>query len=414
MGSGDEVKVAFISQWFDPEVGSAAIPGAIVRSLQARGNEVEVVTGFPNYPRGRLYDGYRMRPYKRETLRGTTVHRVPLYPSHDGSAARRALCFLTFMLSASTLGVWLSRRCAVALVYSTPATVGMAGVVSRRLFGRPFVLYIQDMWPDTVTATGMVPGKYSRPVEWLLGFFCRMVYRSAARIAVISPGMKDLLVGRGVSSSKVDVIYNWVDEDVFRHVPHTLQSSTFEVMYAGNIGDVQGLEVAVNAMAAIDANCNAVLRLVGDGVARPRLERLAEDLGVAHRVRFEGSRDVKEMAELMASADVQLVSLRDDPLFHITMPSKIQSILACGQALIVCAPGDAARLADECGAGVAVPAGNAAALAQAIREMSALPLDELLEMGARGRRFYEERLSSAVGARMLEEALTVALRQGSA
>src|SRR5690606_8986531 len=104
------VKIAFVTQWYDPEVGSAAIPGAIVRALIARGHEVEVVTGFPNYPAGKLYDGYRVRPYLREVIRGVTVHRVPLYPNHDEFALKRVLNFLSFMVSASTLGALIARR----------------------------------------------------------------------------------------------------------------------------------------------------------------------------------------------------------------------------------------------------------------------------------------------------------------
>lgn len=404
------MKVAFVSQWFDPEVGSAAIPGAMVRSLQARGNDVAVITGFPNYPHGRLYDGYRLRPFMREHIRGTLVYRVPLFPSHDRSPIRRALCFLSFMLSASTLGALLARRSEVALVYSTPATVGFAGVVLRLLFRRPFVLYIQDMWPDTVTATGMVAERHRENVERILDPFCHLIYRAASRIAVISPGMKELLVARGVDEAKIDVIYNWVDEDTFRPVQKGPSNGTFEVMYAGNIGDVQGLDVALHALSRLGPDSDVVLRLVGDGVARPGLEKLAADLGVAGRVRFEGSRDVQAMAAEMATADVQLVCLRDDPLFHITMPSKIQAILACGEPLIVSAPGDAARLAKESAAGISAPAGDERALADAIRTAQALSREELASMGARGRRFYEERLSADVGSYRLEESLRRALR----
>jgi len=151
------MKIAFVTQWYDPEGGSAAIPGAIARALQARGHEVEVVTGYPNYPTGHLYAGYRIRLHHREHIRGIAVNRLPLYPSHDGSALRRMLNFVSFMVSASTAGVYIAKRSDVALVYSTPGTVGMAGLVLRRLLRRPFVLYVQDVWPDTVIATGMLP-----------------------------------------------------------------------------------------------------------------------------------------------------------------------------------------------------------------------------------------------------------------
>ena len=407
------MRIGLISQWYDPEGGSAAIPGSIARALRRRGHTVSVVTGFPNYPTGRLHQGYRVLPLRREVMDGVPVVRVPLYPSHDRSPVRRALNFLTFMLSASTIGAAIVRRQQVALVYSTPGTVGLAGVVLRRLLRTPFVLYVQDLWPDTVVATGMVPGRLARVIEAALDPFCGLVYRSASRIAVISPGMKDRLVERGVSPDRVDVIFNWVDEDVFGPRPTALSNDTFDVMYAGNLGDVQGLETAVQAMALLGDLPQVRLRLVGDGVARARLGDLARTLGVDSRVGFEGVRPVGEMADLMASAHAQLICLSDDPLFHITMPSKLQAILACGRPVVTCAPGDVARVTDESGAGIAVPPGDPASLAQAVRTLVTMPKTEREELGTRGRSYYEKHLSEAVGAARLETSLERALLEHS-
>lgn len=404
------MKVAFITQWYDPEVGSAAIPGAIVRALRDRGHDVEVITGFPNYPTGRLYDGYRLRPYLREKMRGVVVHRLPLYPSHDANAFQRILNFLSFMVSATVMAPFLGRRCEVALVYSTPATVGMAGIALRAIVRRPFVLVVQDLWPDTLAATGMLPGRLTRPVEWVLHRFCNQVYRSAARIAVISPGMKTLLMGRGVPERKIDVVYNWVDEELFRPVAAQVATTgPFDVMYAGSIGQVQGLDVAVRALALLRQDEDVRLRLVGTGGAVPELQRLADQLGVADRVSFEGSRPVSEMSEVMASSHVQLVCLKDDPLFHFTMPSKIQSILASGRPVITCAPGDVASLTVASGAGWIVSPGDAQGLADAIRAARALSPHELAELGQAGHTYYQERLSATIGAELLEAALATAL-----
>ena len=404
------MKVAFLSQWFDPETGSAAIPGAIARALRDHGHDVTVVTGYPNYPTGELYDGYRVRLLQRERLRGLRVFRVPLYPSHDSSPVRRALNFLSFMTSISSLGALIARRSQVALVYSTPATIGTAGWVLQRLLRRPFVLFVQDLWPDTVTATGMVPARVARPVEQILGAYCRRIYAAASVILVISPGMKDLLVERGVPESKVRVVYNWIDEDTFGPVdPPARDGQAFDVMYAGNLGDVQGLDLALRAMTLVDDLPHVRLRFVGDGVARERLEELTDEWGLTERVVFEGTRPVEQMSATMASADVQLVCLKDIPLFRVTMPSKIQSILASGQPMIVSAPGDAAVLAERSGAGVAATAGDVDALAAAIRRCALLPDADLRAMGRRGREFYERELSAAVGVRAMDRALVDAV-----
>lgn len=409
------MKIAFITQWYDPEVGSAALPGAIVRALVGRGHSVEVITGFPNYPTGEIYAGYKVRPYSREVIRGVTVHRIPLYPSHDRSALRRIINFLSFMLSASSLGALLARRGQVALVYSTPGTVGMAGLVLRRLLGRPFVLFVQDVWPDTVTATGMLPASLVKPAEWALHRFCNATYRAAGHIAVISPGMKTLLVGRGVPADKVSVVFNWVDEEVFRpgRAKARETSSPLEVMYAGNIGDVQGLDTALRAVAQASTRADIVLRMIGTGVALDSLIALAAELGVAERVRFEGPRPLEQMADVMASADVQLVCLKDDPLFALTMPSKIQAILACGKPILTCAPGDAAALSMQSGAGWACGAGDVEGLARLMVEASRLSEGALADKGRAGRRFYDSNLSAVAGSEALEFALSAALETAS-
>ncbi|RYC11527.1 glycosyltransferase family 4 protein [Nocardioides zhouii] len=405
------MRIAFLTQWFDPETGSAAIPGAIARALKDRGHDVTVITGYPNYPTGRLHDGYRVKLLQRERLRGLRVFRVPLYPSHDSSPVRRALNFLSFMASASSLGALIARRSPVTLVYSTSVTVGMAGWVLRRVLRKPFVLLVQDLWPDTVIATGMVPDRLARPAELIIGAFCQRIYAAASVILVISPGLKDLLVDRGIPEEKIRVVYNWVDEDMFRPVePPARDGSTFDVMYAGNLGDVQGLDVALRAMALLDDLPHVRLRFIGDGVARLKLEELVAQLGMGNRVLFEGSRPVEEMSATMASADVQLVCLKDIPLFRVTMPSKIQGILASGQPMLVSAPGDAAVLAERSGAGIAVPAGDVEALAAAIRRCARMPKAELRAMGHRGYEFYERELSAKVGVRTMEEALLDAAR----
>jgi glycosyltransferase involved in cell wall biosynthesis len=409
------MRIGMISQWYDPEVGSAGIPGSIARALNRLGHEVDVVTGFPNYPTGKVYDGYRIRPHQREMQGSVTVHRVPVYPSHDARPVRRIANFASFAASAAVASQRCLRHTDVALVYSTPATVGAAGLALRRLRGIPFVLLIQDMWPDTVLATGMLPKSVDRIAWAITGAFCRSVYRRASRIAVIGPSMRDTLIDRGVPEGKVSVVFNWADEMLFKgngHQPAAAGRSSrgLELMYAGSLGEVQGLEVAVRAMAMVPRCQNVTLRLVGSGVAEKGLRRLTAELALGDRVRFEGSRPVADMPALMASADVQLLCLRDLPLFRGVVPSKFQAILASGSPVVVSAAGDVAELARISGAGVAVQPEDPRALADAIGQVAGLSHEELQDWGRRGRDYYEAELGEAVGARRLVDLLERARR----
>jgi glycosyltransferase involved in cell wall biosynthesis len=201
------MRILLITQFFQPEPQIKGLPFA--RELQRRGHDVEVLTGFPNYPGGRLYPGYRVRALQREVMDGVPVARVPLYPSHDLSRLGRVANYASFALSSALLGAALTRRPDVAYVYHPPATMGLAALAQRALRGVPVVYDVQDLWPDTLRATGMVSGS---AVLGAVGAWCRLVYRAAARVVVLSPGFRERLVARGVPADKIDVIYNWADE----------------------------------------------------------------------------------------------------------------------------------------------------------------------------------------------------------
>ncbi len=225
--------------------------------------------------------------------------------------------------------------------------------------------------------------------------------------------MQRILRERGVADEKLDLVYNWVDEEIFRPIAASLPTDTFDVMYAGNLGDVQGLDTAIRAIALLPDRPEICLRLVGGGVAAQSLVDQARDLGVEERVHFEGTRPLNQMAEVLAQAHVQLVCLRDLPMFKATMPSKTQAILACGRPAVVSAPGDVADLVERAGAGLAVPPEDPGALAEAIREMADLDPEELAELGRQGRRFYERELDSKVGVARLEQSLERSMSEAS-
>jgi colanic acid biosynthesis glycosyl transferase WcaI len=156
------MRVLLLSQFFDPE--PASIPGMpLARFLQSRGHEVEVVTGFPNYPGGRLYPGYRLQLHSQETAHNVRIHRVPLYPSHDRSSWARLANYGSFAVSSATIGTIATSRQDVTYVYHPPATAALAALLWRRIRKAPFVLHVQDLWPESVVSSGMIrPGVHKR------------------------------------------------------------------------------------------------------------------------------------------------------------------------------------------------------------------------------------------------------------
>ena len=150
------LRFGILSQWYDPEPGSAAVPGVLARSLVARGHSVQVVTGFPNYPTGEIMEGYRLaRRLDEQADGGVGVRRVALYPSHDGSSWHRFANYGSFALSATASGLGLLRKLDSIWVYNSPATVGLPSWLTSAAGGPPHLMHVLDLWPDSIAFSGM-------------------------------------------------------------------------------------------------------------------------------------------------------------------------------------------------------------------------------------------------------------------
>ncbi len=385
------MRILYLTQWFDPEPGVVKGP-RFVRALEAAGHRVTVVTGLPNYPAGRIYPGYRIRPIQRETIDGVRVVRLPLYPSHDRSSLRRSLNFLSFF--ASVLGYCLLRRARydLAYVYHPPITVGLAAAFAGRVRRLPFVLDIQDLWPDTIAATGMSGAAGLMP---MLGRLCAFVYRHASAIIVQSEGMQRALVERGVSASKLTVIRNWAAADA--PSPAADDDTVFTLVYGGNLGRAQALDTVLEAAALLGCTRGDIaIALYGDGVEAEALRTRAAADGLSN-LDIHSRLSQTEIARVFAAADALLLHLADAPLFAITIPSKTQVYLAAGRPIVAGIAGEAAELLMASGAARVVPPCDPAALARAIVDLADLPRAEREAMGARGRDFYREALSFDAG-----------------
>jgi glycosyltransferase involved in cell wall biosynthesis len=397
------VRILLLTQVYPPE--PELRNRILAQALAERGHQVTVIAGFPNYPYGHLYPGYQMRPWKREVSKGITVFRLPLFPDHSRSGTRRALCYLSFGLSAATLGPVLSGPLDVAFITQGAINIGVTAWAFKLLRRVPFVFEIQDLWPESLAATGMgANALLLGAVERMAGF----AYRQAAAISVISPGFKRRLVSKGVPDQKIFVHYNWIDQGTFKPLQPdpslAAQLGTagkFTILYAGNMGPAQDLQNAVEAAARVQDLKDVEFLFIGDGVELPTLQRLAQDKKLTN-VRFLPRRPMAEMPAINALADALLVHLSKDPLFAITIPGKTQASLASGRPILGSLEGDAAELVANAGAGIIAPPGDPDSLARAVRELYAMPKDRREAMGASGRAYFERHLSADVLVGQLE------------
>jgi glycosyltransferase involved in cell wall biosynthesis len=383
------------------------------KALAARGHEVEVLTGFPNYPSGKLYPGYHLRLWRREEMDGIRVNRVVLYPSHDKSSTKRIANYVSFAISAAAPGSFLVRRPDVIYVYHPPPTIGLAALTLKIRFGTPVIYDIQDMWPDTVAATGMLSNPKTLT---LIDAYCRLLYRLCDRIVVLSLGFKRILVERGVSPEKIEVIYNWTYESETQSVPdldvtlaHEL-AGRFNVLFAGTIGLAQALDSVLDAARILSYKVPLVqFVFVGEGIERERLMKRVRNENLSN-VRFIPRQPTEAMGPIYAAADVLLVHLRDDPLFHVTIPSKIQAYMLAGKPILNCVRGDAANMVRRAGAGTVCEPENAADIARGVEALASRPVAELRVMGTRGKEFYNRELSIKVGVERFEKVFREAIK----
>jgi glycosyltransferase involved in cell wall biosynthesis len=350
-----------------------------------------------------------MRPVRREIIDGIHVTRVALFPSHDRSTLRRILTYLSFALSGTVFGLPALGRFDVTYVYQPPATAAVPAIALRVFRGTPYVLDVQDLWPDTVATTGML----TNPI-WMrcLAWGCRLTYSMAARISVLSPGFKKQLGDRGIPPERIEVIYNWSEEEAQFSSPQWVpdgwpqDKALFTVLFAGTMGTAQGVQTILEAARLLHERRPSVrIVMMGGGIELSRVKTAALALPNVLVLQWQ-PRDLT--ARCLRAADALLVHLVDQPLFRITIPSKTQAYLAAGRPIVAGVAGDAADLVMQAGAGVLCTPGDAESMALAIQHLVDLPSAQREAMGARGRDYYMHRLSRERGVsstvRLLESA----------
>ncbi|MGB3223299.1 MAG: glycosyltransferase family 4 protein [Desulforhopalus sp.] len=399
------MRILLITQLFQPEPNH--LKGlAFAQELVRLGHEVEVLTGFPNYPGGKIYPNYRQCWCQREKIEGISIIRVPLYPNHSSSGFRRILCYLSLALSACIPGLFLVRHPDVVHIYQGPATLALPAIVLRLLRNVPYVLDVQDLWPESVTSSGMFP---MPGLTFFINKWCDLAYYFSSKIVVLSGGYRRVLVGRGVEDSKIEVVYNWCDESQMYTMAGEKETDDpfrlagrFTIVYAGNLGRVQALDVVLEVAYLLRQEYPDVLFVfVGDGVDADRLKGIVFKKGL-NNVCFIPRQPVSEVGVILEKADALLIHLRDDPLCRVGIPQKTQAYLAAGRPIIVAVKGDAADLVVQAKAGIPCEPENPESIATAVKRLHGMSAEEREQTGYNGLAFYEQHLAFAVGVKRIE------------
>jgi glycosyltransferase involved in cell wall biosynthesis len=384
------MKLLLVTQYFWPEGFSI---NEVARTLVERGIELRVLTGKPNYPEGRIYPGYRPLAVEREDHDGARIDRVPIVPRGLRSPMLLALNYLSFIVSATLLGPWCLRGFhpdAILVYCPSPLLQALPALLIGWLKRAPVAVYVQDLWPESLEATGYVRSR------WLLKAVAAVVafiYRRADLI-LISSRPFEAPIRRLAPNARIVYQPNSVDAaladpETAERLPLPVLDSGFSVMFAGNIGAAQAMPVIVEAAALLLPRPDIKLVIVGSGSELEWLERQRSERGLTN-LHLVGRFPPAAMPSLFSRASALLVTLADRPIFAMTVPNKTQAYMAAGRPIIACMNGEGARLVVEAQAGLAVAAEDPRGLADAVLRLYGMSAEERERLGANGRRYYRE------------------------
>ncbi len=404
------MRILYLSQYFPPEVGATQTRAyEMARGLVQAGHHVTMVAEVPNHPSGIIRPAYRGKLYERADLDGIDVIRVWVKTAPVKTFRTRMAFYLSYMLNATLAGLFLARgRYDVVYATSPPLFVGGAALVLSALRRTPLVFEVRDLWPESAVALGELKNPRAIALAERLERAC---YRRARRVVVVTTGIRQRLLERGLPSDKLVLIPNGTNTDLFQPQPEAGAAlrdelgldDAFVVLYAGIHGIAQGLETVIEAASLLRADSDIRFLFVGEGPVKNEIKALAEGYGL-YNVHFHPEIPRERVPAFLSAADVALVPLRKLELFKGALPSKMFDAWAAGCPTLVSIEGEAQQVLERSSAGRFVEPENPQALVEAIRALAADRTAARL-MGNRGRAFVEAHFSRQAQARQLDELL---------
>jgi glycosyltransferase involved in cell wall biosynthesis len=383
------MKILIFNQYFWPE---NFLINEIAEGLHSRGCEINVMTGKPNYPGGQFFSGYSAWGIRKEVWRGISIYRLPLLARGNKSAIRLILNYLSYILSALLFAPLILRKKKYDLIFVygvSPIFQVIPASFLGWLKGVPVVLWVQDLWPQSAEATG-----YIRSI-WLVKILEKLVRFSYSHTDLILVQSKGFIGPVSKLAPNIPVSYypNLVNK--YFYTPkdldiHDIDSLTsgFTVLFAGNVGEAQSMKTIVSAAEELLPYKEIKIVIIGSGSKIDWLSKEIKQKSLANLV-LEGRYPVETMPTLMRKASVLLVSLTNQPIFSLTIPSKIQAYLAVGRPIVASLNGEGARVINEAKVGLSVPAENAGALAKAILKMYRMSDEQRSQLGENGRAYFK-------------------------
>ena len=389
------MKILVITQYFYPE--NFRINNLCIE-LKKRGHHITVLTGIPNYPEGKYFEGYGVFKNRRQIWEDMQIIRVPLFPRLKGKIPM-VLNYFSFALFGS---VWSRFFCKESydIIYVfevSPMTVCFPAIALKKKTSTKIIMNVQDLWPENIQA---VTGLNNKFILRMIGKMVDYIYKNCDLILTASKSFLVNIVNRGHSSDKVEFWPQYAD-NIESSITNDFEiekefTGNFNIVFTGNIGFAQGLDVVVNACELLKDHTDMKWHFVGDGRARESLVKLAEERGVLGLMKFWGRRLESEMPLFLKNADAALIVLKKDKIFEMTIPAKLQTYMAFSCPLISCADGEVSDIINSAQCGLTANAGDYNKLAQITMELKGRSEEELFKMGDNAYQYLQENFNKKV------------------
>jgi len=406
------MKILFVCQYFYPEIFRG---NDIAFDWAARGENVTVITAVPNYPSGKFFEGYGLFQRRKEFVRGVHVIRVPVVPRGKGGPIRLVLNYFSFVMTASVYCFYLAFKEKFDFVFVqqlSPVTMALPALIVKKIQRIPLYVWILDLWPESLSAAGGIKNKY---VLMFFKFIVKFIYNNSSRLLISSKGFVKSISNQGNYLNKIIYFPNWA-EDVFesatildKNIILPVLPDGFLIMFAGNIGEAQDFDNIMKAALLLKSNQYIKFIIIGDGRKKEWVESFIKTNHLEDNVFIMGRYPIDFMPAFFKKANAMLLPLKNDIIFNLTAPAKLQAYMASEKPIIAMLNGDGADIINEANCGLAAPAGNFLDLANKITLMSNYTPSQLDSLGKNGKKYCLEHFDKHKSLNYLHEMIKTAV-----
>ena len=386
-----KLKILIVTQYFWPENFKI---NDLVFYLAEKGYQANVLTGIPNYPKGKYFKGYGIFKNKNQLKDNVLINRVIATPRGRSSRLLLLINYISFVISASIKILFLKNKYDLIFIYEpSPITVAIPAILLKKISKTPIILWVTDLWPESIIATIKLNKFFKKITNSTINPLVKWIYNNSDKILVTSKGFISSIQNKIKEKNKIEFFPQWA-EDIFKpsinkkELPITIPNNSFKVMFAGNIGEAQDFPSILKAAKLLRKN-NIHWIILGDGRKKSWVKNKIKEYNLENFFHMLGSFPLEEMPNYYASSDAMLFSLKNEYIFSITIPAKVQSYLACGKPILAMVNGEASNIIKNSNSGMVCNSGDYKSLANNILFLSQKTKKELAEMSDNSLKCYK-------------------------